>query len=379
MAAIYYNRVLLQRMLEGLHKQKVSLLIGARRVGKTALLREIEKATTKKALRLNGEDAETRELLQQASIANYTRLLQGYSLLMIDEAQFVPDISQKAKLMIDNIEPLHIILTGSSAFYLMQQGAPLTGRTLTYQMYPLGQMELKPVENLLQTRQKLEERLIYGTYPEVLTLETLQEKKTYLNELVNTYLLKDVFAFDSLRHAQKINDLLKLLAFQVGNEVNMAELGRQLDMSKNTVERYLELLAKAFVLYKRTGFSRNLRKELVKSQKWYFYDNGVRNAFIMQFQPLALRQDIGALWENYLLTERIKFHDYNGHLVNSYFWRTYDQQELDLVEEENGQLRAFELKWQTPKAKHPEAFAKAYPEAGFQVIHQENYLDWIGV
>ncbi|MCU0389004.1 MAG: ATP-binding protein [Chitinophagaceae bacterium] len=374
-----FTRSIFDRVLAGLNQQKVSLLIGARRVGKSALLEAIEGATEKKVLHLNGEDADTAAILEQQSIANYQRLLQGYAVLMIDEAQYLNDIGQKAKLMIDNIKPLHIILTGSSAFHLQQQGAPLAGRTLSYHLYPMSQMELAPYENPLTTRQKLEEKLIYGLYPEVLNIPNLDDKKSYLNELVNTYLLKDILSFEDIRHPQKILDLLKLLAFQVGSEVKIESLGNTLGISKNTVERYLDLLAKVFIIYRRTGFSRNLHKEISKSQKIYFYDNGIRNAVIRQFQPLALRQDMGALWENYLLAERLKLHAYKGSIVNSYFWRTYDQQEIDLLEETDGTLTAWELKWKlqkTPKA--PLAFSKAYPEAVFDVVSEDNYLAWIG-
>ena len=373
------ERALLGRVMAGLGQQKVSLLIGARRVGKTALLEAIKEATDKKILHLNGEDADTEAVLEQQSMANYTRLLQGHSVLMIDEAQYLQDIGQKAKLMIDNIKPLHIILTGSSAFHLLQHGAPLAGRTLTYQMYPIAQMELAAYESPLITRQKLEEKLIYGLYPEVLNILSLNDKKSYLNELVNTYLLKDVLSFEDVRHPQKILDLLKLIAFQLGSEVKIEALGNTLGISKNTVERYIDLLTKVFIIYRRTGFSRNLSKEISKSQKIYFYDNGIRNAVIQQFQPLALRQDIGALWENYLLAERQKRHAYNGTIVNSYFWRTYDQQEIDLIEEMDGALNAFELKWKMQKKpKLPAAFGKAYPEALYKVITEEDYLGWIG-
>ncbi len=374
-----FTRSLESRILQGLKKQKVSLIVGARRTGKSELLKSIEKKTQMKVLHLNGEDADTLVLLENRSISNYNRLLQGYDLLMIDEAQYVPEISQKAKLMIDNISPLHIILTGSSSFDLVQKGSPLTGRTITFQLFPIAQSELKSYENLLTTQQLLEEKLIYGLYPEVLNLPTLNEKKAYLNELVNTYLLKDLLAFEDIRQPQKVQDLLKLIAFQVGSEVNMEEIGRQLGISKNTVERYLDLLSKTYIIYKRSGFSRNLRKEISKTQKWYFYDNGIRNAIIQQFQPLALRQDTGALWENYLLGERIKYLEYSEEIVNSYFWRTYDQQEIDLIEESNGTLSAFEIKWKGGKTKTPVAFSNAYPAVSFEVIDQSNYLDWIGV
>jgi len=378
MDVLQIDRALKSTILHNLGRQKVSMLVGARRIGKTALLKAIAKETDLKVLQLNGEDADTIALLEKESIANYKRLLQGYNLLIVDEAPFIPNIGQKAKLMIDAIEPLHIILTGSSAFDLVQQGEPLTGRTITYNMYPLAQMELKAYENLLTTRQMLEERLIFGGYPEAITSANLKEKKAYLTELVNTYLLKDLLSFEDIRQPQKITDLLKLIAMQIGGEVSFEELGRKLGISKNTVERYLDLLSKVFIIYRRYGFSRNLRKEVAKSQKWYFYDNGVRNAIINQFQPLSLRQDTGALWENYLMAERMKFHSYNEEAVNSYFWRTYDRQKIDLVEENEGFLRAFECKWNQTKSKFPVAFSNAYPEATFEVINQDSYLDWIG-
>lgn len=373
-----WQRSLYSLMAAGLHQQKVSLLLGPRRVGKTELLKQLAAYPGFKTLQLNGEDADVAQLLDNRSESNYRRILEGYQLLMIDEAQYIADIGRKAKLMIDSIQPLHIILTGSSAFDLVQHGEPLVGRTLTYMLFPMAQLELKATENLLQTNQALEEKLIYGCYPELLTTQGLLAKQRYLNELVNTYLLKDLLAFEDIRQSQKITDLLKLLAFQVGSEVSLDELGRQLGISKNTVERYLDLLTKVFIIYQRRGFSRNLRKEVVKSSKWYFFDNGVRNALISQYQPLALRQDRGALWENYLMAERIKFQAYHQQITDSYFWRTYDQQEIDLVEESAGNLSAFEIKWKEQKTKAPAAFAKAYPDAAFNQIHPGNYLEWIG-
>ena len=326
---------------------------------------------------LNGEDADVQAILENRTVANYQRLLTGYTLLIIDEAQYVPDIGRKVKLMIDEIRPLHIILTGSSAFDIVQSGEPLVGRTISYQLYPIAQMEFRPVENVLQTRQHLEERLIYGSYPELLSLPGLTEKQAFLKELINTYLLKDILAFEDIRQAQKLRELLVLLAYQIGSEVSLDELGKQLGISKNTVARYLDLLSKVYVIYSRGGFSRNLRKEVVKSHRWYFTDNGIRNALINQFSPLALRQDTGQLWENYFISERQKRNAYHEEQVNSYYWRTYDQQEIDLIEEKNGQLSAFECKWKEQKVKTPVAFANAYPGAKYMVVHQGNYEDWI--
>lgn len=371
------SRLLYTSIEQQLQKQKVSLLLGARRVGKTLLLQSIYQKYQTTTLWLNGEDEDVHRLLEDRSIANYKRLLQPYTLLIIDEAQFIPDMGRKAKLMIDEIKPLHIILTGSSAFHIQQMGEPLVGRTLSYTLYPIAQMELQAQENLLQTKQYVEERLIYGSYPEVMTLTTLQEKKAYLLELVNTYLFKDILMFENIRNPQKLKDLLMLLAFQIGKEVSVEELGRQLSISKNTVERYLDLLSKVFVIYKRGGFSRNLRKEIVKSSRWYFFDTGICNAVLNNFSAFALRQDTGALWENYVLSERIKRNDYINYEVNSYFWRTYDQQEIDLIELKDEYLSGFEMKWKAQPVKKPAAFARAYPQASFEVIHQNNYLDWI--
>ncbi|NBP05172.1 MAG: ATP-binding protein [Bacteroidetes bacterium] len=365
-------------MEDGLSKQKVSLLLGARRVGKTELLQTLYGKKIKNTLWLNGEDNDTHILLENRTLANYRKLLEGYRLLIIDEAQFIPDISRKVKLMIDNIKPLHIILTGSSAFDIEKMGNPLVGRTLNYHLYPLTQMEWKQKENRLQTQQNLEDRLILGSYPEISQLKTHKEKTDYLRELVNTYLLKDILMFEQINNSQKLRDLLVLLAHQVGNEVSMQELGQQLGMSKNTVERYLDLLTKVFVIYSRSGYSGNLRKEVVKGRKWYFTDNGIRNALIGDFRPLAVRRDVGALWEQYILSERNKFHAYSGHNPECYFWRTYDQQEIDLIEIENKQLTAFECKWNENKCRIPVAFAKGYPGVPFHIINQRNYLEWIG-
>ncbi|SDC86578.1 ATP-binding protein [Niabella drilacis] len=372
------ERALLKKIIHDCAKQKVSLLVGARRVGKTELLLQVRAHFENDCLWLNGEDEDTASLLAERTEANYNRLLQQKKLLIIDEAQYITDIGRKVKLMIDAIKPLHIIITGSSSFDLQQkEGEPLVGRTITNQLYPIAQMELSPTENILQTRQNLPDRLVFGGYPEVLGIPVQSEKQQYLQELVNTYLLKDILAFENIRNPLKIKSLLILLAHQIGKEVSLEELGRNLGISKNTVERYLELLAKSFVLYKRQGFSKNLRKEIVKSSRWYFFDNGVRNALLNNFQPLAIRQDTGMLWENYVLSERIKYTAYRQEHVNSYFWRTYDQQEIDLIEEKAGSITAYEMKWNATAAKRPVAFSKAYPDAAFHTLSRNNYEDFI--
>lgn len=374
------NRVIEKTLIERLIPNKVNLIFGTRRVGKTFLLKKIIANQSFKTLFLQGEDADTQQLLAQKSIANYERILQNIELLVIDEAQAIPEIGKILKLIVDNIEGIRVIVTGSSAFDLANlSGEPLTGRAFFHELYPIAQQEIMAQENALQTIRNLEERMIFGAYPELWNLPLGVTKAEYLKELLNTYLLKDIIAFEGIKNSSKIKDLLRLIAFQIGKEVSLDELAKQLQMSRNTVEKYLDLCTKVFILKKIEAFSGNLRKEISKSSRWYFWDLGVRNALINDFRPLALRTDKGELWENYLIFERLKFLKYNKILAETYFWRTYDQQEIDWLEHENGQMRAYEFKWKEAKAKIPKAFAKTYPEATFSVINQENYLAFITI
>jgi uncharacterized protein len=359
---------------------KVLLLLGARRVGKTAFIKNYLSAIPKQDyLQLNGEDMDDANLLKERSVNNYSRLLANVKLLVIDEAQNIPEIGLILKLIVDSIDGIKIIATGSSVFDLSNKlGEPLVGRKNVIYLFPLAQMEFDKYENFKQTTQKLEERMLFGSYPELEQYPDWNDKINYLKEILNSYLLKDILVYDGIKQSNKIMDLLKLIAFQLGQEVSLQELARQLGISKNTVESYLDLLSKVFVIYKVPGFSRNLRKEITKSNRWYFYDNGIRNAIISNFSRLDARTDVGALWENYLASERIKNQNYTQKNVTNYFWRTYDQQELDWLEEENGILRGYEFKWnENRKAKIPMAFAKAYPEGSFEVISKGNYLDFI--
>lgn len=357
------------------------MILGPRRSGKTALVREFTKdADPQQSLILNGEDVLDAALLKERSVANYSRLLAGKTLLVIDEAQHIPEIGLILKLIVDTIDGIQVIATGSSSFDMHQQvGEPLVGRKNTLFLYPLAQMEFAKIEDFKTTIEKREDRLIFGGYPELIRYSDWKEKEDYLYQIMNDYLLKDILMVDGVKNSDKLYALLRLIAFQVGKEVSLEELGKQLGMSKNTVERYLDLLSKVFVVFKIGGYSRNLRKEIVKNSRWYFYDNGVRNAIIQNFNRLDLRADVGELWENYLAVERMKFQNYSQMRCTNYFWRTYDQQEIDWVEEEGDQLRAFEFKYQNSKvSKIPGAWAKAYPDASFEVIHTGSYLDWIG-
>jgi predicted AAA+ superfamily ATPase len=359
---------------------KVLILLGARRVGKTAFIKNYLSSIPKSDyLHLNGEDLDDVNLVKERSVSKYTRLLANKKLLIIDEAQNIPEIGLILKLIVDSIEGIKVIATGSSVFDLSNKlGEPLVGRKNTIYLYPFAQMEFSKQEDYKETTLKLEERLLFGSYPELEYYEDWDDKMNYLKEIVNSYLLKDILIYEGIKQPNKMLDLLKLIAFQVGQEVSLQELSKHLGISKNTVESYLDLLSKVFVVYKVPGFSRNLRKEITKSNRWYFYDNGIRNAIISNFTRLDSRTDVGALWENYLASERIKKQNYTQKSVSNYFWRTYDQQELDWLEEDVDRLAGFEFKWnENRKAKIPTAFGKAYPEATFEVINRNNYLDFI--
>lgn len=372
-------RILEAQVEANIGKNKVLLIMGTRRVGKTFLLRIIGTKLHRRVLKLNGEDLDVQETLGNLREANYKRIIGDAEVVFIDEAQAVPEIGKTLKLMIDSFPELTIVATGSSSFDLLNKaGEPLTGRKISFCLYPLAQAELSKIESPLETQQSLEERLILGSYPELLQLETFQKRSEYLLELIQSYLLKDILSFEGIRQPDKILRLLRLIAYQVGSEVSYSELGTQLGISKNTVENYLDLLSKVFIIYKIPAYSTNHRKEISKGSKWYFFDNGIRNAVINDFKLLSLRNDIGALWENYLMSERIKRNDYRRENVEYYFWRTYSQQEVDLVEVRNGKLWAFEFKYSSDKKiKIPAAFASAYPDATFAPISKDNYLDWI--
>lgn len=372
------KRLLEERVRTKILPNKVVLIFGARRVGKTILLRQIIDKFEGKVLLLNGEDLDSVSILKEKSISNYSHILDGVNLLAIDEAQAIPDIGSKLKLIVDEIPGISVVATGSSSFDLLNKaGEPLVGRSSLFYLTPFSQREIGQVENALETRQNLESRLIYGSYPEVVTMSGYDNKAQYLGDIVNTYLLKDILSIDGLKNSGKMKDLLRLIAFQVGNEVSYDELGKQLGMSKNTVEKYLDLLSKVFVVFRLGGFSRNLRKEVVKAGKWYFYDNGIRNAIIGNFGPVSIRQDVGSLWENYLISERVK-QNLNERLNKEfYFWRTYDGQEIDLIEESSDSLTALEFKWGEKTPVVPKAFGIAYPEASFSVVNRDNYFRFL--
>ena len=373
------TRILQQEIECRMQSGKVMLLFGARRVGKTILIKAITDKFVGKTLFLNGEDSNTHLMLQEKSASNYRFLLQGIDLLVIDEAQNISEIGQKLKLIVDEIPSLKVIASGSSSFDLLNlTGEPLVGRSQTFYLFPFSQEELMQVENVAEAIQNLQDKLIFGTYPQLLGMNN-QQKQEYLTDMVNAYLLRDILAIEGLRNSNKMRDLLRLLAFQCGNLVSYDELGKQLGMSKNTVEKYLDLLAKVFVIYKLPAYSGNLRKEISKASKWYFYDNGIRNALISNFAPLSVRNDVGELWESFLISERMKYK--HAHLlnVNHFFWRTYDQQEVDLIETHNQDILAFEFKWTSKNSRAPIGFLRAYPNAKFTEISRANYFSFLNM
>jgi len=375
----YIERAVKETVLKYLKPNKVVVILGARRVGKTQFIQHLISELKETPIVLNGEDIDTHALLQDRSVRNFKKVLGNTKLLIIDEVQAIPDIGAKLKLMVDSIDGIKILVSGSSVFDLNNQlGEPLVGRKMTINMYPLAQIEFQPLENYVETKGKLEDRLIFGSYPELEHIENQDEKKAYLKEQINSYLLKDILAFEGIRKRETIVSLLRMVAFRIGSEISLESIGNDLQISKNTIDRYLDLLTKCFVIHKLSGFSRNLDNEITKKSKWYFNDNGIRNALINNFNPLSLRDDHGKLWENYIISERLKFQEIKQKQSLNYFWRTHSKQEIDWVEDRNGKLSAFEFKWKSDKKiKAPIAWQKGYPKAKFEVITQENYLEFI--
>jgi predicted AAA+ superfamily ATPase len=374
------HRFIYDEFIHQLKPGRVLLLLGARRVGKTHLLRKVTASfPAEQTLVLNGEDQQTIDAFHERSVANFRSILGQATYLVIDEAQQIPDIGLKLKLLVDELPHVHVVVTGSSMFELNNKlGEPLVGRLHVIQLFPFAQLELMPYENSVQRMANMEKRMLFGAYPELEHLSGSTDKIDYLESLVSSYLLKDILVFEGIKKADKIIDLLRLIALQIGHEVSIDELAKNLKgISRNTIESYLDLLTKVFIIYPVRGFSRNLRKEISKSNRWYFYDNGIRNALIRNYNPLSMRSDAGQLWENYLMSERMKVNHYLKRRVNSYFWRTYDQQEIDLVEEKAEDLFAYEFKWNKSTTRIPAAWRKTYTNSTFELIHKGNYLPFV--
>ena len=372
----------LPRIYDDLEKHlapnRVLVLYGPRQVGKTTILQSYL-ATTKWKYRLEvGDDIHAQEIIGSKDLRWLTEFTEGYNLIAIDEAQRIPNIGLGLKILVDNIPGIRVIVTGSSSFELSGQvGEPLTGRKKTLILYPLSQYELRSQHSAYDLKRDLENFLIFGSYPEVLTARKRSDKIAVIMEIVGSYLLKDILELDRVKSSKVLLDLLRLLAFQIGKEVSLRELAAQLGIDYKTVARYIDLLEKSFVLYNLRGYSRNLRKEITKKSKYYFYDNGIRNGIISNFNVLPRRGDIGPLWENFLVSERAKLQAYKPIRSNNYFWRTWDQKEIDFIEEREGMLYGFEFKWGAKKVTAPRDWLEAYPESVFTVIDREGYLDFI--
>jgi len=359
-------------------KNRVLIIYGPRRTGKTTILTSFLEQCGVKFRLERGDNTRISNLLASRDETAIREFAEEYEIIALDEAQTIPEIGSVLKIMIDNFPDKLIIATGSSSFELSQKlGEPLTGRKRTLLLYPLSHKELKKHFTAVELKARLEEFLLFGAYPEVLTARTKKEKIEILTELADSYLLKDILALEKIRSSRTLMQLIKLLAFQVGSQVSLNELAGQLSIDVKTVGRYLDLLEKTFVIKRITAFSRNLRKEIASKVKYYFLDNGIRNAVISQFNQLTERDDHGLLFENFLVSERLKKLAYESFYGNLHFWRTYDGQEVDLVEEVEGTLAGYEFKWGSKTTKPPKDWAATYPEASYTVISRENYLEFI--
>ena len=372
------TRTLQQRIEDNLFKGKAIVVIGARQVGKSTLFRQVTEKRNEPILSLNCDEPEVREMLTDANTAELKMLIGNNRLVVIDEAQRVPGIGMTLKLITDNLPNVQLLVTGSSSFELQNRlNEPLTGRKYEYHLYPISTRELLQHGGLLAVRQALESRLIYGSYPDI--VNHADEAKELLMNIAGSYLYKDLLAMDDIRRPALLEKLLVALALQVGSEVSYNELAQTVGTDSKTVEKYIDLLEKCYIVFRLGAFSRNLRTELKKSKKIYFYDNGIRNAVIQNFAPLAMRNDVGALWENFFISERVKSNEYVGRYVKSYFWRTTQQQEIDYIEEFDGKFAVFEMKWNPRKniASFPASFLRTYPIAQSVVVTLENYLEWL--
>ena len=362
---------------KNLEENKVLIIYGPRQVGKTTSVEKFLSETRLRYVSYSGDDLEFAQDLAGCSLELVRGIIGDSDLLFIDEAQKIQNIERALKLIVDHLPGIRVIATGSSSFDLANTTEePLTGRKNLLRLYPIAISELLQQQTPYEFEKKLEEHLIYGMYPEVVTYESYRQKEKRIIEIKDSALIKDILAFQKVKRPRPIIDLLKLLAFQVGSEVSCTELGEKLGLNEKTVRRYLDLLEKSFVLFRLDGFSRNLRKEISKMSKYYFYDLGIRNALIANFNHLETRNDVGQLWENFMIIERMKRNAYRNIPANYYFWRTYDQKEIDLIEETGGNLYGYEFKWRDNRKKPPGEWLRTYKNATYEVITPGSHLDF---
>jgi hypothetical protein len=374
---VMIERTLTSELQQRLFQGKVLIILGPRQAGKTTLIKKLSSQLRERQLWLNGDDIQTRSSLSNVNASELKPILGKNKIVFIDEAQRIENIGLTLKIMVDNYPEIQVIATGSSSFELADKiNEPLTGRKFEYFLYPFSFKELAENSNYLEEKSLLKRRLVFGSYPEVVTKPDDQVRN--LKELADSYLFKDILALGNLKKPEKLELLLKALAFQVGQQVSYNELGQITGLDNQTVEKYVLLLERAFIVFRLPSFSKNLRNEIKFSRKIYFYDNGIRNAIINNFNEPEFRNDVGSLWENYLVSERMKRNHAEFYYCNSYFWRNHAQQEIDYLEEAGGQLSAYEFKWnQKKKARLPNQFKQAYPDSKFATITPENYTDFI--
>lgn len=372
----------IQRFYQHLEKflpaNKALIILGPRQVGKTTLMEDYLNASALKTKKVTGDDLMIHQSLGSQYLDEIKSFCEGYELIAIDEAQKIPNIGVAIKMIVDQIPGIRVIATGSSSFELAGQfGEPLTGRKTELFLYPVSQLELLNHFNRFELKQNLPDSLIYGSYPLVLSSEGKNARQGILSEITGSYLFRDILSFERIKSPQLLLDLLRMLAFQIGSEVSINELSKKLSIDNKTVRKYLDLLEKSFILFKLRGYSGNLRKEITKHSKYYFYDNGIRNALIANFNSVDLRSDIGQLWENFLIVERMKKQSYKSIYANNFFWRSWSGQEVDFIEEREGKLFGYEFKWSADKVKRPKLWLETYPQSTFEIINKENYLDFI--
>ena len=372
------KRVIKNSIQADYRREKVIVLLGARQVGKTTLLSELQEGANK-ILSLNCDNVDDVLLLESKTSTELKYLLSSYDLVFIDEAQRVKNIGLTLKMIGDLKLKTQVVVTGSSSFDMSNEvNEPATGRLIEYNLYPFSLSELAIETSEREEKRLLETRMIYGLYPEVVTEPG--DAKRILMGLTNNYLYKDLFMYRGIKKPDLIQKLVRALALQLGNEVSYNELSSLLGVDRGTIETYINLLEKCFVVFRLDSFSRNLRNEIKKGKKVYFYDNGIRNAVLSNFAPLELRNDVGALWENLMVSERVKRNSYLGDFAQLFFWRTHEQQEIDLVEEQDGVLRTFEFKWNDKvKGKRPKSFFDTYPNSTYEVVTPENYWDFVRI
>ena len=370
------GRILSKVIEDKLFKGKVIVLLGARQVGKTTLLKQIL-AKNEGVLWLNGDEMQVQNLFNNASADRLLSEFGNNKIVILDEAQRIKDIGLRLKLLADSDSDIQVIATGSSSFDLANKvNEPLTGRKWEYRMFPLSYGEMVAHHGKMKEMRMLPRRIVYGYYPEVVMNDGNEVE--ILKLLTDAYLYKDILSWENIKHPDKLQTLLRALAYQVGSQVSFNELSQMCSLDNKTVERYVTLLEQCYIIFRLPSFSRNLRHELKSSRKIYFYDNGIRNALIADFNAPEIRQDIGALWENFVIAERMKSNEYHRRWVNQYFWRTKQQQEVDYLEEGGGKLNAYEIKWNSrTKASLTKTFTEAYPSTELQVITPENITDFL--